>query len=110
VSSTAYQSLKKKAEQFNTFEAFPTLESTQIPQLQKFARECTLAQREKTADELINRLSLTYNAIKGNAESTNTSHGLLETQRIALLNNLRERFEQHEKVSNQLLPLEIISL
>jgi hypothetical protein len=80
--------LQKKAGRFDKFEAFPTPDSTQIPQLQKFAKDCTLGRRESTATELIDKVGDIYNEIKAFAENTNISHGISETQRVELLSTL----------------------
>ena len=89
-------------------EAFPTLDSTQIPQLQNFAKQCTLARRERIASDLITQLGLMYVDIKASAESKNETHGLSEDQRVELLSLLIQKFKMHELVCNRPFSLKLL--
>ncbi|KUJ18396.1 uncharacterized protein LY89DRAFT_781452 [Mollisia scopiformis] len=106
VSAKAYQKLQGRFRRDNTVKGFLSIDDTNIPSLQEFAEECTLADREFAADKVLTELNLLKVTLQLWAENRGTTAQLTVEQREALKMEVEKHFKvmkdvKHNQVPNQ---------
>ena len=97
VSSRAYQKLKGRLLKEKDVPGFETVEETYIPALQEHAKMLTVAGRQASCKQFLNRLSQLLNSLKLWASSDGSDNNLTELQKSQEAKILREKLGKLDK-------------
>lgn len=97
--SKAYQKLQGRFRRDNSIKGFLNVGDTNIPSLKAFAADCTLADREKAADRILNEVNLFKVTLELWAENRGTKPQLTPEQRMALRADVEKHFKRLKEVS-----------
>ncbi|CZR53080.1 uncharacterized protein PAC_02958 [Phialocephala subalpina] len=98
VSAKAYQKLSGRFKRDNSIKGFPNVNDTNIPSLQAFALQCTLADREYAADKILGEISFFELNLKSWAENRGETPQLSNEQRQLLIQEVEKYYLAVKKV------------